>query len=62
MSEHVETCLESIWYELIWFLNMSILEIKTWQNTLKFEQMAERKFGKVIPWIASSKSSDQKDV
>jgi hypothetical protein len=32
-----------------------------WQNTLKFEQMAQRMFGnKVIPWIASSKSSDQK--
>ena len=32
-----------------------------WWNTLKFEQMAERMFGnKVIPWIASSKSSDQK--
>jgi hypothetical protein len=35
---------------------MSWLEIKTWQNSLNFEQMAD----KVIPWIASSKSSDQK--
>ena len=50
-------------YELIQFLNMSGLEIKTWWNTLRFEQMAERMFGdKVIPWIAASKSSDQKHV
>ena len=44
-------------------LNMSRLEIKTWRNTLKFEQIAQRMFGdKVIPWIAASKSSDQKHV
>ena len=36
-------CSESIWYELIQFLNMSRLEIKTWRNTLKFEQMAHEK-------------------
>ena len=42
-------------------LNMSRLEIKTWRNTLKFEQIAQRMFGdKVIPWIAASKSSNQK--
>ena len=49
------------WYELMQFLNMSGLEIKTWWNTLIFEQTAQRMFGdKVIPWIAASKSSDQK--
>ena len=42
---------------------MSRLEIKTWWNTLKFEQTAERICGdKAIPWIASSKSSDQKEM
>ena len=44
---------------------MSRLEIKTWWNTPKFEQMAQRKgkrstSRKAVPWIASSKSSDQK--
>ena len=36
---------------------------KAWQNTLKFEQMAEGSSpddDKAIPWIALSKSSDQK--
>ena len=33
--KHVWTCSESLWYELIQFLNMSGLEIKTWWNTLK---------------------------
>ena len=46
---------------------MSRLEIKTWRNTPKFEQMAQRKgkrstSRKAVPWIASSKSSDQKLV
>ena len=33
-----------------------------WRNTLRFEQTAQRKFldDNVIPWIAASKSSDQK--
>ena len=40
---------------------MSRLEKKTWWNTLKFEQMAHEMFeDKAIPWIASSKSSNQK--
>ena len=44
---------------------MSGLEIKTWWNTLKFEQMGYKESlddddDEVIPWIAASKSSDQK--
>ena len=47
-------------YDVIWYKKMMKYSIRWW-NTLKFEQMAERMFGnKVIPWIASSKSSDQK--
>ena len=33
-----------MWYELIQFSNMSWHEMKTWWNTLKFEQTAERIF------------------
>ena len=45
---------------------MSRLELKKWRNTLKFERMAEGSSpdddddDEAIPWIASSKSSDQK--
>ena len=63
--KHVYTCSESIWYELIQFINMSRLEMKTWRNTLKLSKWHEKVFfwhWKVIPWIASSKSSDQKHV
>ena len=61
--KHVWTCLDSIWYELIHFLNMSRLEMKTWWNTLKLSKWTTKFFfsnWKAIPWIASSKSSDQK--
>ena len=37
-----QTCVNLL--QFIWFLNMHGLEVKTWQNTLKFEQTAERKF------------------
>ena len=61
-----QTCLNLIikrWYELMQFLNMSGLEIKTWWTPLIFEQTAQRMFGdKEIPWIAASKSSDQKPI
>ena len=42
-SQTCQTCSEHIWYELIQLLNMSRLEIKTWRNTQKFEQMAHKK-------------------
>ena len=61
--KRVKTCSESIWYELIQFLNMSRLEMKTWWKTLKLSKWHEEVYffyWKVIPWIASSKSSDQK--
>ena len=42
---------------------LNLFRIIRWRNTLRFEQMAQRKFDdKVIPWIASSKSTDQKSV
>ena len=42
---------------------MSRLEMKTWRNSLKLSKWHEEipTDDKVIPWIASSKSSDQKD-
>ena len=50
---------------MIQFWNMSRLEMKTWWNTLKLSKWHEKVFfffwhWKAIPWIASSKSSDQK--
>jgi hypothetical protein len=48
---------------LIWFSNMSRFEMKTWQNTIRLSKWHEEiptDNDKVIPWIAASKTRDQK--
>ena len=62
MFKHVLTCSGSIWYELIQFINIFRLKMKTWRNTLNLSKWHEENshWWKAIPWIASSKSSDQK--
>ena len=54
--KRVQTCSESIWYKLIQFLNMSRLEIKTWQNTLKLSKWREKVF-----WVFFQLKSDSLD-
>ena len=39
-----QTCSGSTWYELIQFLNMSRLEMKTWWNTLKLSKWHKKVF------------------
>jgi hypothetical protein len=63
----LKTC-SILWYDLIQFyMSQTCLDLsksKRWQNTQKFEWMTDKvaddDYYKVIPWIASSKSSDQK--
>jgi hypothetical protein len=59
-----------LWYDLIQFYKsqtcLDLSKTKRWWNTQKFEWMTDKVaddyyyyYYKVIPWIASSKSSDQ---
>ena len=58
-------CYDSYDTQICWdlFLDAWWNTIIKWRNTLEFEEMAHEMFwDKVIPWIASSKSSDQKGL
>ena len=53
-----QTCLNLFRINMIW-IDTIIKYVKTWQNTLKLSKWHETE-DKVVPWIASSKSSGQK--
>ena len=67
MSEHVQTCLNLFRLNMIGIV-MILKHVKTRNENMmkytKIEQMVHEMLlteDKAIPWIASSKSSDQKD-
>ena len=59
----LQTCPDMFkYYDMIWY-DSTRLKLKTWRNTLKLSKWHEENFShwwKAIPWIAWSKSSDQK--
>jgi hypothetical protein len=72
-SKNMSRLVKILWFNLIRCLDLS--KTKRWRNTQKFEWMTDKvvdnyyydyyyynDYYKVIPWIASSKSSDQKVV
>ena len=67
----LKTCSDlSQYYDTNWYNStcLALPKTKRWRNTQKFEWMTDKidddddyyDYYKVIPWIASSKSSDQK--
>ena len=54
-----------MWFDMILQTCLDLAKTKRWRNTQKFEWMTDKvadddDYYKVIPWITSSKSSDQK--
>ena len=72
MLKNVYTCSDSIWYQLLRFIGFSNMSEHVFkhvetrnENMMKYSKIwangTKKVCDKAIPWIASSKSSDQKN-